>query len=79
MSLIGLCFGTGTTSASFQEGGRRDSWNEELGIAYCLKFKMSISLQCMQFKISFTTVWVFVSLVSLVHFHVGCFVFFLLK
>ena len=33
MSLIGLCFGTGTTSASFQEGGRRDSWNEELRIA----------------------------------------------
>ena len=33
ISLIGLCFGTGTTSASFQEGGRRDSWNEELRIA----------------------------------------------
>ena len=33
MSLIGLSFGTGTTSASFQEGGRRDSWNEELRIA----------------------------------------------
>ena len=33
MSLTGLCFGTGTTSASFQEGGRRDSWKEELRIA----------------------------------------------
>ena len=32
ISLMGLCFGTGTTSASFQEGGRRDSWNEELRI-----------------------------------------------
>ena len=31
--LIGLCFGTGTTSASFQDGRRRDLWNEELRIS----------------------------------------------
>ena len=30
ISLMGLCFGTGTTSAPFQDGGRRVSWNEEL-------------------------------------------------
>ena len=32
ISLMGLCFGTGITSASFQDGGRQDSWNEELRI-----------------------------------------------
>ena len=30
ISLIGLCFTTGTTSAPFQDGGRRVSWNEEM-------------------------------------------------
>ena len=35
ISLMGLCFGTGTTSASFQEGGRQDSWNEELRVPFC--------------------------------------------
>ena len=32
ISLTGLCFGTGTISASFQEGGRLDLWNKELRI-----------------------------------------------
>ena len=31
--LMGLCFGTGTTSASFQDGRRQDLWNEELRIS----------------------------------------------
>ena len=33
ISLMGLCFETGTTSASFQDGGRWDSWNEEMRIS----------------------------------------------
>ena len=33
ISLMGLCFGTGTTSASFQDGGRWDSWNEKMRIS----------------------------------------------
>ena len=30
---MGLCFGTRTTLASFQDGRRRDLWNEELRIS----------------------------------------------
>ena len=33
ISLMNIYFGTGTTSASFQGGGKRDSWNEELRIS----------------------------------------------
>ena len=33
ISFMGLCFGIGATSASFQDSGRRDSWNEQLRIS----------------------------------------------
>ena len=33
ISFMGLCFGIGATSASFQDSGRWDSWNEQLRIS----------------------------------------------